>query len=153
MDPTPQPPARVGRPSKAETVLTPEILEAVGLLLSEGHYKETVADFLGISRMTWWNWEQRGEREPDSVYGEFLYVVKKASAAAEILLFRGIRAGFDGWQSKAWIMERRFPQRWGKRIDITVRQEAERLAAEVGCSVEELLADARKMAEGAFGGR
>lgn len=143
------PPARVGRPSKAEHLLTPEILEAVGQLLTEGNYKETVADFLGIHRQTWWDWEQRGEREPGSVYGQFSYVVKKAQAAAEILLLRQIRMGGEGWQSKAWISERRFPQRWGKRIDITIRQEAERLAAQVGCSADDLIADAERIASGA----
>jgi transposase len=140
-------PARVGRPSKAEHVLTPEMLEAVGLLLAEGHFKETVADFLGIDRTTWWRWEQRGEQEPGSIFAEFCNVVKKASAAAEILLLRGIRAGGEGWQSKAWISERRFPQRWGKRVEITVRQEAERLASEIpGCTAADLIAEAEAVA-------
>ena len=141
-----------GRPSKAEQLLTPEMLEEIGLLLTEGNYKETVADFLGISRMTWWRWEQLGEAQPDSIYAEFCYVVKKASAAAEILLLRQIRVGADGWQSKAWISERRFAERWGKRVDITIRREAERLAAAVGCTVEELLADAERIAAKAAAG-
>lgn len=142
-------PARIGRPSKAEHLLTPEILEAVGRLLTEGNYQETVCDFLGIHRTTWWDWLQRGEREPGSIYAEFSYVVKKAQAAAEIMLLRQIRQGFEGWQSKAWITERRFPQRWGKRIDITIRQEAERLAADLGCSADDLIADAERIAAGA----
>lgn len=140
-------PARIGRPSKAEQLLTPEILEAVGQLLAEGNFKETVADFLGIDRKTWWNWEQRGEREPDSIYGEFFHVVKKASAAAEILLVRSIRLGFEGWQSKAWIAERRFPQHWGKRVEITLRHETERLAEEHGLDADELYREAQRIAE------
>jgi len=79
-------------------------------------------------------------------------VVKKASAAAEILLLRQIRAGAEGWQSKAWISERRFAERWGKRVDITIRREAERLAAAVGCTAEELLADAERIAAKAAAG-
>ena len=39
-------PARIGRPSKAEHLLTPEMLETIGNLLAEGHFKETVTDGL-----------------------------------------------------------------------------------------------------------
>lgn len=144
--------ARVGRPSKAEHLLTPEMLDAIGTLLVEGNCKETVAAFLGISRMTWWNWEQRGEREPDSIFGEFLYVVEKAQAAAEIGLLRHVRNGAPGWQSNAWIMERRFPQRWGRRVEIMVRSEAEKLAARYGKTVEQVLRDAEEVAAEAAGG-
>lgn len=146
-------PARIGRPSKAEHLLTPETLEQIGLLLTEGNYQETVADFLGISRMTWWRWEQLGEAEPDSIFAEFRYVVKKAQAAAEIMLLQEIRRSPLNWQAKAWISERRFPQRWGKRVDLTIRHEAERLAAELGCTAEELIADAESIAARAAGGR
>lgn len=145
-------PARRGRPSKAEHLLTPEMIAAVGLLLAEGNFKDTVSDFLGIDRKTWWNWEQRGEREPDSIYGEFLHVVKKASATAEILLLRGIRVGAPGWQGQAWIAERRFPERWGKRVDITIRREAERLAAELGMDPSDLIAEAERIASEAARG-
>jgi succinate dehydrogenase flavin-adding protein (antitoxin of CptAB toxin-antitoxin module) len=144
-------PARIGRPSKAEHVLTSEMLDMIGTLLVDGNCKETVAAFLGITRMTWWNWEQRGEREPDSIFGEFLYVVEKAQAAAEIGMLRSIRFGAPGWQSSAWIMERRFPQRWGRRVEIMVRSEAEKLAARYGKTVEQVLRDAEEVAAEAGG--
>lgn len=145
-------PARIGRPSKAEQVLTPDVIEAVGTLLLEGNYQETVCDFLGIHRTTWYDWIQRGEREPDTVYAEFSYTVKKAQAGAEIMLLRQIRQGFEGWQSKAWISERRFPERWGKRVDITVRREAERLAAELGMDPSDLIREAERIAQEAARG-
>jgi hypothetical protein len=140
-------PARIGRPSKAEQLLTPEMLQEIGNLLAEGHFKETVADALGIHRATWWRWEQLGESNPGSIYADFCNVVKKASAVGEILLVRSIRAGFEGWQSKAWIAERRFPQRWGKRVEITLRHEAERLAQEHGLDPDELYREAQRIAE------
>jgi hypothetical protein len=147
---------RVGRPlgsgSKAEQVLTPETLGAVAELLLEGNYKETVADFLGIHRATWWRWEQLGERDPQSIYGDFCNVVKKASAGAEISLLRSIRHGWEGWQSKAWIAERRFPQRWGRRVEVTLRQEAEKIAERYGKTVDQVLKDAEEIASGAGGG-
>lgn len=148
-----QAPARIGRPSKAEHLLTPEMLNQIGMLLAEGHFKETVSDFLGINRSTWWRWEQLGEQEDGSIYAEFCNVVKRASAAAEILLVQEIRRGPMNWQAKAWVAERRFPQRWGKRVDITIRHEAERLAAELGCTADELIADAENIAARAAGGK
>jgi hypothetical protein len=131
--------------------LTPEILDAIGTLLVEGNCKETVAAFLGITRMTWWRWEQLGEQQPDSVYGEFCYVVEKAQAASEIGMLRSIRYGAPGWQSNAWIMERRFPQRWGRRVEVMVRSEAEKLAARFGKTVEQVLRDAEEVAAEAGG--
>lgn len=141
-----------GRPSKAEHLLTAEMLEEVAKLLLEGHHKETVADFLGIHRATWWRWEQIGEREPESLYGQFCNITRKAIAGAEIDTIRAIRGGQRGWESRAWIAERRFPQRWGKRVEITLRQEAEKLAAEFGITVEQVLKDAEEAAAGASRG-
>jgi transposase len=135
-----------GRPSKAEQLLTPEMLEHVGKLLAEGHYQETVSDFLGIHRQTWWDWLQRGSREPGSIFEQFSDVVKKASAAAEIMLAQEIRYGADTWQSRAWIMERRFPKRWGKRLEITLREEAKRLAADLGVPEATVVAEAERIA-------
>lgn len=135
-----------GRPSKAEQLLTPETLAQVGHLLAEGHYQETVSDFLGIDRKTWWNWLQRGEREPNSIFEEFLHVVKKAGAAAEIMLLQEIRYGAPEWTSRAWIMERRFPKRWGKRVEITLRDEAKRLADELGVPASQVVAEAERIA-------
>ena len=146
-----QPPAQRGRPfgsgSKAEQILTPELLERIGALLLEGQFRETVADFLGIHRTTWWRWEQLGEQHPDSIYGIFCNVTRAAIAGAEIDTIRAIRRGGNDWSARAWIAERRFPQRWGKRVEITVRQEAERLAQEIpGCTAADLIAEAEAIA-------
>lgn len=127
------------------------MLRQIAELLLEGHHKETVADFLGIWRSTWWRWEQRGEREPDSVYGEFCNITRRAIAGAEVGFIRDIRTGRRGWDAAAWLAERRFPQRWGKRVEITLRQEAERLAAEYGKTVDEVLRDAEAVAAGVEG--
>ena len=138
-------PARVGRPSKAEHVLTPEMLQQVAALLLEGHHKETVADFLGISRMTWWRWERLGEEQPDTIYAEFCYVTRAAIAGAEIDAIRAIRTGVKGWEARAWLAERRFPQRWGKRYEITLRQEAEKIARDLGVPVADVIREAERI--------
>src|SRR5215210_8953570 len=37
--------------------------------------------------------------------------------AAEEVMLRDIRLGGEGWQSNAWIMERRLSRHWGKQLD------------------------------------
>ena len=47
-------------------------------------------------------------------FKELLESVKKASAVAESRAIQTILAD-DSWQSKAWYLERRFPERWGRK--------------------------------------
>lgn len=121
------------------------MLQQVAALLLEGHHKETVADFLGIHRSTWWRWEQLGEREPGSIYEQFCNVTRAAIAGAEIDAIRAIRTGAKGWEARAWLAERRFPQRWGKRYEITLRQEAEKIARDLGVPVADVIREAERI--------
>lgn len=129
--------------------LDEETITRAGHFLIEGHHKHTVAAVLGIPKITWWSWEQRGEREPDSVFGRFLYIVDTAQAMAEILLLQDVRRGGSNWQAAAWVMERRFPKAWGRRVEVLVQTEAERLAARFGKTVDEVIRDAEAMMAGA----
>ena len=47
-------------------------------------------------------------------FQELLESVKRASAVAESRAIQTILAD-DSWQSKAWYLERRFPERWGRK--------------------------------------
>jgi hypothetical protein len=64
------------------------------------------------------NWMKKGESASSGAYVEFLEAVKKAEAEAEALRVSRIsKAGKEGnWQADAWYLERRYPERWGKRI-------------------------------------
>src|SRR5262245_63108671 len=77
---------RRGRPSD----LTPEVIAETARLLPVVLYKETVADFLGVTRMTFRNWIKRGREEAkrlvkpgtkpltkEALYLEFFYTVKR----------------------------------------------------------------------------
>src|SRR5687768_1636183 len=72
-----------GRPSK----LTPEIQKQICELLEGGNFVETVCDYVGISKETFYDWIRRGERgwEADikGGYVEFSDAVKKAIAKVE----------------------------------------------------------------------
>ncbi len=47
-------------------------------------------------------------------FQELLESVKNASAVAESRAIQTTLAD-DSWQSKAWYLERRFPERWGRK--------------------------------------
>ena len=61
---------------------------------------------------------KKGESTSSGAYVEFLEAVKKAEAEAEALRVSRIsKAGKEGnWQADAWYLERRYPDRWGKRV-------------------------------------
>lgn len=118
-----------GRP----TSLTPEVQAVIVEAIGRGHYRETAAHLAGVSRRSLTNWEQRGE-VGEAPYADFFIALKQAEAKAEDTLLREIASaqpaitgeggrGADLWQSKAWIMERRWPGRWGGRVRATVTDE------------------------------
>jgi len=103
--------AKKGRPTK----LTPELQEEILRYISADNYFETSCWAVGITPQTGYNWLKRGERESSGIFREFYLAVKRAEAKAEILNVAYIKAGTDNWQSRAWILERKFPDRWGKK--------------------------------------
>ncbi len=125
-----------GRPSKLTHALTQEL----AALVREVIYWEPAADALSIDRSTVWRWLKRGEREAAGPYYEFCNAVKKARALAEIDLLRAIRAGEDGWQSRAWIAERAFSERWGRKERVDVIQTVRVMAQHAGLDDQETAA-------------
>jgi len=116
---------KVGRPSKLTEELTKQICD----LLLAGNFLETVCDFVGVNKTTVYRWLERGERgwkaDIDDGYVDFCNAVKKAMGQVEITTVNDVRRGVDNWQSRAWWLERRHPDKWGNRgkssVEITVR--------------------------------
>lgn len=102
-----------GRPTK----LTPEMQQQIVALLRNGNYVETVCDYVGISKETFYDWLRRGEvgGQRNTIYVEFSDAAKKAISAAETIALSEIRTGVDNWQSRAWFLERRHRDRWGNK--------------------------------------
>ena len=132
--------ANPGRPSK----LTPALIKEFETLLSVVPYWETAADYLELPAVTVYRWMKRGEREPGTLYGEFCRVTKKARARHEISLAREVRQQPLNWQRFAWMLERAFPDHWGKRTEITFRKEAAWVAQEYGLDEKTVLAEVER---------
>jgi len=115
-------------------------------MVRDGVSPEVAARAAGIAASTFYLWRAKGREQPDSNYAEFSEAIENAIAECEARAVRVITKAFPtSWQAAMTLMERRFPDRWGRRerIDVyeheRVRQEAERIAARFGVPVDEVL--------------
>lgn len=130
--------------------LTPEVQATIVNYVRAGAYIETAAAAAGISKDSFYRWMRRGAREKQRVekilaedetatfdevvneeerrYVEFVDAVEKALAEAELrdLLVIGQAAKAGAWQAAAWRLERKFPERWGRRDRLEVEGKLER---------------------------
>jgi transposase len=104
--------------------LTPELAEKICNVLRAGNYVDTAAAYAGICKDTYYDWLRRGARaakandtsEAEAPYRAFHAAVEQALAAAEIRDVALIgKAANDQWQAAAWRLERRYPEKWGRR--------------------------------------
>lgn len=144
MTPKPGPRKPTGRPLG----LTTEIQEAMMQAVSAGAYMETAAAYAGITKDTLYRWLKRGARArrelgrgkritvDDRRLVAFSDALKKAAAAAEVADLKIIgKAARRTWQAAAWRLERKHPDRWGRRdrvyvgdADSVTEEEADPLA-------------------------
>jgi transposase len=113
-----------------KTKLTKDLMDQAEKLLIEGNYTNTVCQYLNIHQSTWYKWLQDGEKQEAGLKKEFFDTIKRAEAQAEIRLLdeiRNIAKRESSWQANAWMLERKFPDRWSKRekidLDAHVKRE------------------------------
>ena len=102
----------MARPSK----LTPEITKRLVKAIEEGNYYEAAAAYAGINYATLRRWLKRGEAAKSGKYREFCEAIKKAEAIAEARVVALWQSEIPGnWKAAATFLERRYPDRWGRR--------------------------------------
>lgn len=132
-----------GRP-KDSTKLTPELQAKIVQTIQAGNYIETAAAFVGVSKPTLYDWMKRGHAQKTGQFRDFLNAVQMALASAETRDVALIaKAATEDWKAAAWRLERKFPDRWGRRDKVTVLQA---LAKDV-----EAMTDAELLAEAGIG--
>ena len=105
-----QRPTRIGRKCK----LTDEPVRRILDVLATGGTHRTACRAAGISTSTFYNWLERGEREPSGPFPDFLDAVRQVEAAREIEALASIsKAAAVDWRAAAWYLSRRYPERWG----------------------------------------
>lgn len=106
--------------------LTPERHERIVGIIRVGLTVERACAMAGIAKPSFYDWLRRGARareQPeeqrsaeDAACLAFLDAIEQAEAQAELRsVVRIGRAAESQWQADAWFLERRFPDRWGRR--------------------------------------
>lgn len=135
--------AKKGAPTKLNDEVQHKIITAI----KQGNYIETAASYAGINKSSLYLWLKKGEREKqrveknsrykikksEEIYVNFSNAVEKALAEAEMRdVIRIDKAANENWQAAAWRLERKFPKKWGRKIEhtATVKTEIHNLSDE-----------------------
>lgn len=112
-----------GRPNK----LTIEMQNKLCAYIAEGQYITTACRLVGVDYATMRRWILQGEQDMSGKFYEFQEAISQAEALAEAERVKLIlQAGkYDDWKANAWYLERKFPEKWGRkdRIDSHVTSE------------------------------
>ena len=106
----------VGRKTKLDVKRLKKVVDGI----TAGLPYDTACALAGITYQTFLNWMRAGEAAESGKFFEFFEEVKKAEAIAESVHIANIKnAGKSGvWQADAWMLERRHPEKCGRREQI-----------------------------------
>lgn len=109
--------------------MTEEAIDCILRCVAAGLHPDRAAAAAGVSSSTMRNHKRR--------HPGFATQLKKAQADAEAsFLSRIVRHSDERWQAAAWILERRWPERWrqqtGNDLKVKVRNETPGPAAPAG---------------------
>ena len=96
----------MARPSK----LNEQLIQDMAAEIADGLPIGYACDYFGVTRMSYLNWMEWGERdyneENETLYAAFFAAIKKAQAQYVIDSKKRIKEGGPGWQGTAWWLER-----------------------------------------------
>ena len=129
--------------------LTKELCNRICDGLRKGNYVTTCCRANGISAATFYNWKRWGE-EGKEPYATFLDKVEEAEAEGEMLHVEVIhdQSLSGNWLSSAWLLERKYPQRFGKREQMALQTDNDfKLEISTAKSPYEMGLDEKKLLE------
>ena len=105
-----------GRPTK----LTPDVQELIVDGINAGLTYGMSCARAGVNPATFYRWLEKGETAKSGAFREFCDTVSRAKADSAMRLVSQItlQAPTD-WRAAAFMLERRFPDDYGKRSEIT----------------------------------
>jgi hypothetical protein len=133
---------RTGRPSK----LTPEVRERILQAVRGGNFRDVAAQWAGIAPETLSRWLVR----PESTYVAFRQALIEAEQQAEIRAVALIlKAAETDPRNAQWWLERKFPERWGRRervdVELYIRTRAMALGLDQEVALREVKAGLRAL--------
>jgi len=99
-----------GRP----TILDEDMIKQIYKCIVIGMSIARACAYIGVDKQTFYKWKKFGIERPDSVYASLLENIERAESGGELKLISDIQRDAS-WQSKAWILERRYPDEWSRR--------------------------------------
>lgn len=129
----------MGRPSKLTQAVKTTVIDA----LESGLGPSQAAQLAGISSGTLSEWVRRGEGRDDRPasleFAKFAKDVTRAIAASESALISRIHAATEkDWRAAAWLLERRWPDRWANthRIEMRLQEELDAILDKLQASLD-----------------
>jgi len=114
----------IGRPPK----LTNEMIEKIADLVAAGKPITLAANLAGISESTIYRWLALGKKKgSEKIYKDLVERVSEACEFSEIEAQQVLRQASmkeSNWRAAAWILERRHPEKYGKRVALDENREA-----------------------------
>lgn len=92
--------------------LTEELIDTLCKYVSEGAYNYTACEMVGINEASLYRW--LGQKDKGGLFVKLSKSLKKAQGGFEHTHVKQVSLD-PQWQSSAWILERRFPERWAKK--------------------------------------
>ena len=116
-----------GRPNLLDN--SPEIREAILQYIEEGLAFSEACSLAGVSRQTLYNYMQSGaanirKEDYEQENAQFYLLVKQAEAQSELNSLKKINNAANipaFWGAAAFLLERRYPDRYGKQDRLTVQ--------------------------------
>jgi hypothetical protein len=97
------------------------MIEQICDLIIEGKPLARAAMLTNISESTLYRWLALGkEIDAEEIYCELVKRVREATECSEFELLQNMRiAGMktENWRATAWMLERRFPEKYGKNVN------------------------------------
>ena len=115
--------------------------QAIIQALENGCTRRAAAGAGGVHHATLYRWMEQDATLRDAI--ERAENVAEARATSLV-----VKAAYEGtWTAAAWWLERRRPDQYGRRmaIDVSVKDEAMRLADELGVDADEAIAEAERI--------
>jgi len=111
----------VGRSRNKREVLTKEVHEAVVRCINAGGHIETAAAFAGISLKSLNKWLLEGATKSHGKARDLHHDVDVALAKFEMAHISYLNnAAKTSTHAAQWMLERRFPERWGKKDRVSL---------------------------------
>lgn len=145
---------RVPTNAQPHTKLTKELCDEICSYIEMGNYITRCCQAVGIHPTTYRTWKKKGEKgiEP---YASFLKRVEKVEAKAEIVhtgVIHNVATEQGNWLASAWLLERKYPNRFGKREQMALNTDKEfkleissaKSPYEMGLEEKKLLEEDRK---------